>query len=550
MNNNFLTRDNLDLIIRVLRDYIHEKHDYDLEKNETFSATKKTVFEAIRYVDANKRGTETLKDLNSNVVRLLYQRKYRPEIENFLKNRKTVGSILERDQDTYQNRPTYYNTIIPQADDYKPHNQGSKDQEINRYLAERDVGVVSRKPDIDPHVVRPQEVKPQEQEEFLEKLKVLEIDRAKITNDLESNMPKEKVNFNNKTDLQESSAPVPRDNTTLFTRDDTIIKPITNKIAIEKYIDINSGNRDLMQNNSRFRYSIDFSQFNQNSVQYRYKNVDSIEITHVILPQDTVSGVFDDTANSTQPYRPFRYQFQLNTPYVYLVIDEFTDNYDGTNDIIRRSFSKMVVDRTFATIENGRTYTVLKSLQKEIKKFFPTPLTSLNRFTIGIYRSNGSLVNDSSDGYQINTINYDTNFPNYLEITMNSYFDANEFATNDEIMITGFEMTRSQPNLNPNDIAYFNEFINRQNGHLVCDTGGKNSMSFYNIIYILIPSDFDAINGSYTPRNSIISLVTSYNTGSYANSGLILNSSLQNTVGFRIKILQEDAREIFSQTRG
>lgn len=75
----------------------------------------------------------------------------------------------------------------------------------------------------------------------------------------------------------------------------------------------------------------------------RYRNIRTIEINSVIIPQDTINGIINN-ADTNRPYRPYNYQFSLSLPFVYLSIDEFRDMYDGTNATIRKAFTKMVVD--------------------------------------------------------------------------------------------------------------------------------------------------------------------------------------------------------------
>ncbi len=332
-------------------------------------------------------------------------------------------------------------------------------------------------------------------------------------------------------------------------RENSIIKRNNDKILIKKYIDINSADRNWVIDKYRFRYHVNFLT-NNNDIQSRYRNIESIRVEKVIIPQDTVSGNFDNSNNSSQPYRPFTYQFTLNLPFIYLIIDEFSDVYDGTNDTIRRCFSKLIIDKKYTTLENGRTYTILKpaSLLGDEKIFFPAPLSTLNRLSISLMKPNGNLINNSHDQYFIDNISYDTNFPNYLAITLTNYFDTNEFNTNDLIIIKQYNMTLLNNTQNSTDIVIFNSFINNVDGHCVVDIAGKNSNNFYNLIYIMAPYTFDGVNGQNILQNNLISVLNNYNSNTTPpSSGLLMNYSLQNSISFTIKTVNDDSSIINEQ---
>lgn len=510
--NKFYKLDNFKIIINMLRERLLTKYDFDICQNETISKTKKIVYSVMIQID-NKYDINNMdfKDLDSMVLKQL--------ILYYINVYNLDQMLLKKD-------------LLSEK----------KAKKMNQKMS------LNKNEDLIPEGA-------ENQEDFLKKLKDLEDDRARITNSINQSSKNkifENIDIDRETkinnDIQIIDPKKVHSNKTEYSVDstnnvsDTIIKKNKDKILIKKYIDINSADRNWIQDKYRFKYSINFLT-NDNDIQSRYKNIESIRVDKVIIPQDTVYGVFDNDKNSKQPYRPYLHSFTLNLPFVYLMIDEFSDVYDGTNDTIRRCFSKLIIDRVIDTMEWGRKYIVLKpaSANGDEKIFFPSPLSTLNRLSISLMKPNGNLLNTSHDHYLISNISYNSDFPNYFKVTLQNYFDINEFNTNDLLIFKKYIMTQLHSTQNTTDIVIFNEWINRQDGHPVVDIGDKNENNYYNSVYIMAPYTFEPINGNNVLGNNLINVLNNYNSNTIPPpSGIIMNYSLQNSISFTMKTYSED----------
>lgn len=523
--NKFYRLDNMKILLGILKDRLMYKYNFDISKNEDISKTKQLVYSIMTQINKESISRDIdFKELNGMVLKEL---------------------IL------------YYIDLYDLNNKYSEKSTPDKD---NRKLESSIIDKVEN------------------QEDFLKKLKNLENDRARISQDTIQNKNKifKNIDIDNETkrindtryiDPKKIYSYKPEQSISLTDNfkqkiDDSTYKKLQNKlfdengdrstiierkdndkVLIKKYIDINSADRNWLQDKYRFKYSINFLT-NDNDIQSRYRNIQSIRVEKVIMPQDTVYGVYNNDENSTQPYRPYLHSFTLNLPFVYLIIDELSDVYDGTNDTIRRCFSKLVVDRVINTMELGRKYIVLKSAgaSGDEKIFFPTPLSTLNRLSISLMKPNGNLINTSHDHYLISNISYNNSFSMYLQVTLRDYFDINEFNMNDLVIFKQYNMTQLYNTQNSTDIIIFNEWINHQDGHKVVDVGGKNENNYYNIIYIMAPNTYDPVMGNNLLKNNLINVLNNYNNNTIPpSSGILMNYSLQNSISFTIKTYNEDS---------
>jgi hypothetical protein len=278
---------------------------------------------------------------------------------------------------------------------------------------------------------------------------------------------------------------------------------------------------------------IEFLTDDNTNVQQNFKNIQSIEITKVVLPID-ISGAKTGRL----------YNFNLNSPYVLLHIEEFKDLYEGTNDTIRKSFCQLVYENTYQS-SNGRGYVVLKPVQNEKKIFYPSLLSSMPSLNISLTNPNGDLLNESIDGYSILQIVYEPFNKYYLKIITNNYFDNNEFNSGDKIIIkryNAFKITIKQDSTN---ISNLNIFINRESGHEIIKIGDATDNSYFKSFYIRAPGSFSAQTGNFTLEDGQIqdlNLFTCANdvTGNPIN-GYVLNMSLQNAISMKITTVNVDS---------
>lgn len=560
----FYSKENMKLIIDICHDYLQEKHNIDINSITDAKSHKRLVYDTMNEM-YDKNPTKPHKDLN--VIVLTFLKEY--YIRKTTEQRKTANtssqSILVRDTELYGQRQVNINNQLP---------QNSKkllepvDQPYERLIQERErEHVVDVKPDISKLGRQIKEL-PEETGSFLKKLEQLNTERELIFNDTEmvSSLTTTRINddantlannslitqdpkqiYNQAITVDEPSSVLSIDN-----QDKTVLsynsflnpRPLQTK-HINRYLSVNSFDRDWNLEPLRFRYSIN-SLGSSNDFQSRYRNIAEMSVGRVVIPEE----IIEKTSITNQTLKPFfNHDFNFAYPYLILHIDEFRDVYDGTNDAVRNGFSKLIYEQSYKA-PNGRGYIILKPMQKEKKVFYPAPLSSFSRLSMSILRPNGSLLNQSSDSYKILKVEYEQFNIHYLKIVSNIYFDKNEFFAGDEIIMRGHTMTALTEDMNDIIIRRFNNFINRIEGHEIKQIGSANDNGYFRSFYIQAPGEFNKNEGRFELDNDVISTLNTYNgqinfcDPSISTNGSILNLSLQNTIALKLTCIVDDADSI------
>jgi hypothetical protein len=313
---------------------------------------------------------------------------------------------------------------------------------------------------------------------------------------------------------------------------------------VDRYVSINSADRNWELDPLRYKYNIN-SLGGNNDLQKRYRNIESISVGKVVIPEEIIERL-----SVTQNLKPFfNYDFSFAYPYLMLRIDEFDDVYDGTNDHVRKAFSKLIYHRSYKA-PNGRGYIILKPMQKEKKRFYPNPLSSFGKLSISILKPNGDLLNTSADSYRLFKVEYEAFNPQYLKIVTDVYFDKNEFFVGDEVIFEGHTMTIVTEGMSESSVSKFNSFINKKEGHEVKQIGGANDNGYFRSFYIQAPGTFDRVQGRFAVDTELTDTLNAYN-GEFnfcepdmPSNGKILNNSLQHTISLQLEVLIDDAKII------
>jgi len=589
MNNTFFSKENLKLTVNILKDYMNETYALTLDA-ENEASTRKMLFDLISKVndECQNKPQIPLQAKNLRVLNIaketlikkfnLSERQNKPNIQN-----------LSRDKSIFGNRELKTIALVPEIDPYSRKNQSEpKEVFLDRIMSDRDkeIGIEKKKlPELD-SLITPTIDKAERQDDFIKKLKDFESQRNIVLEDIEAKRPTPHKNLDEQMfqqGIMMDRIAVERemnDNNNILKQDPkAIMAKISNAVAnipdfqdaystsnqdirnsrfnegkeltvipknpisktIEKYLSINSSDRNWLIEKNRYQYSVDFST-NTNSIQNRYRNIESLAVTKVIIPDEIVQ--INDPVKSS-----FNYEFTFAYPYLILSILEFNDVYDGTNDAVRRAFCTLGFDKAYKG-QNGRGYVVLHPMQKEKKYFYPAPLSSLNKLSISILKPNGSLFNSSADSYNILSVIYDNINTDYLEITTDSYFDKNEFYIGDFVVIQNFIMTQLSVFQNISDISAFNNYINNPLGFEITKLGTVNANGYYNVFYIYAPGQFNKTIGQYQVTTNLINCLNNYNNqiSTPVINGNIMNSSLQNSISMKVKLIVDDARILDTQS--
>lgn len=284
-----------------------------------------------------------------------------------------------------------------------------------------------------------------------------------------------------------------------------------------------------------------------------FKNIHSIQVTNVSIPTEIFNSyVSEGGVNPIQLEGTQYYNYNFNFPYILCNIEEFQDVYDGTDDIIRKTFCQLQLEN-FIKTPNGRGYVILKPVQNEKKIFHPNPLANLPTLNISLLKPNGELLNNTEDGMSIFTVSLIQNF--YLKVVVKEYFDKNAFYHGDYVRIRNFNIYQINSDIDKAHVDVMNTFINRPQGHVVFETGDANESGYYNAFHIFAPGHFDKTIGRFVVNTDLTDTLTKFNNHMIENNffdetsdvsssfenGFLINMSLQNSVSITVEMFKPEA---------
>ena len=284
-----------------------------------------------------------------------------------------------------------------------------------------------------------------------------------------------------------------------------------------------------------------------------FKNIHSIQVTNVSIPTEIFNSyVSEGGVNPIQLEGTQYYNYNFNFPYILCKIEEFQDVYDGTDDIIRKTFCQLQLEN-FIKTPNGRGYVILKPVQNEKKIFHPNPLTNLPTLNISLLKPNGELLNNTEDGLSVFTVSLIQSF--YLKVVVKEYFDKNAFYHGDYVRIKNFNIYQINSDIDKAHVEAMNAFINRPEGHVVFETGDANESGYYNAFHIFAPGHFDKTIGRFVVNTDLTDTLTKFNNhmiesnffdetsdmSSSFENGFLINMSLQNSVSITVEMFKPEA---------
>jgi hypothetical protein len=583
-----MSKENMKTCMGIFCTFMEDKHNFVI-KGDEITELKKIMFSIMNSInDSPDSSGSSIHEMNMIVLsktKDIY-------ISNMSKHKPNIKS-LDREREIYGNRDVSINELIPKRDPYirkqgediNPTQTDNKSTMLNKLVDERESLFQREIPDIT-KLGRQIKESAEHADDFMKRLKYFEEERGAIDIKFSTSTPPpepkatrfdvdKEIHERNNVDAQDPKVLYKFDDSDMFKThnrpvDDDIMtsrqqlliplpsakgtgtgagtgEPGTPGAAgeasryhnIQKYISINSIDREWVNDIKRYSYSVTF---NSDNINGSYKNIRSIEVGKVIIPEEISETInILNLPNKTQ----FNYEFSFSYPYLILRIEEFNDVYDGTNDNVRKSFCKLVYHRSYKA-PNGRGYVILKPLQKEKKYFYPSPLSLLNRLTISVLKPNGFLLNDSNDSYKLFKLDYDPFNPNFFQVVTDVFFDKNEFYVGDVILVKNFIINSTAQ---PVQAKRLTDYINKPDGHEILQIGSTNNNGFWRSFYIKAIGTFDKINGKFDTDTDIVNCLNTYNDTINYNTytgfnGNILNTSLQNTIGMSIDTLVNSTSHI------
>lgn len=331
-----------------------------------------------------------------------------------------------------------------------------------------------------------------------------------------------------------------------------VAPPAAASYVAEKYLIVNGFDRDWSLHAHRFSVVADFGAMSEHDLQAKYRNIRSLSMKRAIIPQE-----IGDAPTLTNPAKTvYNYPFSFSVPYVLITIDEIPSVFDGTNDVVRRSFCQMIVDKHYRA-PNGRGFFVLQTMQEERKVFYPTPMSSLTRLSIAVRKPNGELYNASKDDYKITKIQRDDLNPLYLLVVVDKFFDKNEFFKGDTVKLRRFTIVEAAAASSSAGARRMADFVNREAGHAVAEMGQPNTSGYYRTFYIRGPGNFDAQKGVNVPDAEAfaaldasdaeaVDAVDAVDAG--ATNGEVMNTTLQCVFSLKVETVIADFAAEYANT--
>lgn len=503
---------------------------------------EKVLFDIMKTVKQTSDPSMTLHQLNNlalNKLRDIYVDKLKIQKVN-----KPMMKQLARDSQLYGNRPLSSEVILPM-------NTSSSKLDVTQSF---DFLLKSRENEQKPKS-EPQPVPstssvddPLDINDFQKQLSLLE--KTREADYLNSSIDVQK-SFANNTDDPKTLYDVPtisKSETIEVTpptyvnyAQNDIIPPTNKKTTIEKYVTINGFDRNWSSYPMRYNFSIDMAQLTR-----VYKNISSLWFTSLILPME----IIDDRSILNAPKYTFNHQFKIDFPYLMLQVDELSDVYDGINQQVQKCTTMFIYDNAYKA-DNGRGYVIMRPLQGEIKTFAPQ-LQTLQHLTFRLVKPNGSLFNESKDSFSIIKIDYTVYNDLFLQVTLDQYFDKNEFYIGDTVMIKNYIINVDNHEcIKSSDFAEVGYFINRSTGHEIIRLGEANEHGYTNNFFIHAPYEFSPQTGRKVLNKCALDAIRAYNEAFPINMnqpqklGEIINMSLQNVLTFTMNLMVNDIKGMF-----
>lgn len=503
----FINVNNMKLCLKVFEKYMNEKYNVSLQSLSSLTNTdvKVELYNLMLKMNTEMNQNEPLKEKNQIVInnlKDLYVTRY-----NIQTNNKSHVRNLDRENLIYGDRKVNINNDIkPEITNIKNEYENvSKQFEI----LQKERLSQTEKEKVVENVITSEQINPIDPEELVKQFKLQQDLRNCI---FETKVPESRTLYENQNIVKEEDE-FKIQNYTNFNKELIIEKPKSKTKT--NFLIIYGSDRDINNYPNRFKFNLDFTTLDK-----KYTNVTKIKFLNLIVPIKISNQ--DSHHNSCKVYG-------LYYPYLYLNISEFSNIYDGFNDITKDCFSQFIFDKVYQTA-NGRNFLILKNGQND-DKIFENPLSMLQRMEISINKPNGVLFDNGEDSNSIYKIEYEEYNTTYLKIVTYLFFDKNDFFKGDNILIKNFDIDLTvDQSIQDKQSIYkrIKDYINRKEGHEILELGKPNDNGFYRSFYVSAPLIFDENCGKLVTDKELLDAIVIYsNIVPMKRSGNIINSSLQ-----------------------
>ena len=183
-------------------------------------------------------------------------------------------------------------------------------------------------------------------------------------------------------------------------------------------------------------------------VENNFRNIIEIKVLNLIIPYEYIIHYGDLNPSSE------RDMVALRDPYLLINIQEINGVYNSTSETIKNSFCKLIRNDDWNSDPRGNSnkdqyhgnINFIPSIDSVSKTYYPSPLASLNSFTIQILRPNGELISTSKDYANIKYIKFNSppgsnmNSNQHLEIKLDTFVDSTIFKSYSDIIIKDYRL--------------------------------------------------------------------------------------------------------------
>ncbi len=255
------------------------------------------------------------------------------------------------------------------------------------------------------------------------------------------------------------------------------------------------------------------------SVNNSIENVARLECTSIVIPNREFSNGYRAS----------------DRPYILVNIDRAADAISGSNKALDAALAVMTPKLPLPQVLSNIRYLEHVNTAKMGKDFL-TPEARLSRLDITITRHDGVSPLVDAPSFDICAISriYYTPGDRFLYLVTTGYFNGADFQTGDIFRVKGYQFRET--NLGYIECNYFNQFINREAGHIIqgIDALVGYTGPMYNIIKFTCPGSFSPTLGDFAAPNWFADLVTKTNIDDPAQAdppgGKLINLNLQTSI--------------------
>ena len=337
-------------------------------------------------------------------------------------------------------------------------------------------------------------------------------------------------------------------NNSIMQQDDTLAPDypapdtkIKNHVIVINSIDRNWNSETTTETPYNFKVKLGGSSKDRFSlVSQNYKNVVAFSVDKIILPNRICQSSYSSNISP-----------RLNdNPYLALTIQGINFSSYGTNKTLNETIGIYTPLIPLPSSLSDITYLEFKNSSVQRKEYSPAPEGYISLLDISITNPKGILASNLNDVLDIYSIFLYTS--NVIPITINdtlviqtnTYFNSNEFHTNDLIFIKDYKYH----NMSFDESGQFNNWINSSNGHYIIDIKKSNpTTNLYNQLIVPIPAILSRSTGNIDVEPWFTNFVMKSlsNVAIQDNGGKLINANTQSHMVVNIKTLGKNDNLFF-----